>query len=268
MAFVKWLFMVAGAGYVAFVAVLFVKQRSMLFPIPQTARTSPADADFPQAEEHVLATGDGEDIIAWHVAPRDNKPVVIFLHGNGDSLAWRVPRFRALSSDGTGLIAPSFRGYAGSTGYPTEAGLFNDADAAYAFAAQKYPPERIVVWGFSLGTGPAVALAATHRIGKLILEAPYTSIVEVAAPHFPYVPVRLLLRDPFHSDQRIADVRAPLLVMHGERDPVVPIKLGEKLYNLAHDPKQMVRFPQGGHDNLDDFGAMDVVRSFLYKPAA
>jgi len=264
----KWLLIVAATCYVAFVAILFLAQRSLLYPVPQTQRTSPDDAGFPQAEEHVLTTSDGEKIIAWHVPPRDGKPVVIFLHGNGDILAWRVPRFRALTADGIGLVAISFRGYAGSSGHPTEAGLIADADAAYAFAAARYPVARIVVWGFSLGTGPAVALAATHPVGKLILEAPYTSIGDVAAPRFPLVPVRLLLSDSFHSDRRIADVTAPLLVMHGDRDPVIPIALGEKLYSLARDPKQMVRFPDGGHETLDDFGATDVVRRFLTQPAA
>src|SRR5579871_1684384 len=94
----KWLLIVAATCYVAFVAILFFAQRSLLYPVPQTQRTSPDDAGFPQAEEHVLTTSDGEKIIAWHVPPRDGKPVVIFLHGNGDILAWRVPRFRALTA--------------------------------------------------------------------------------------------------------------------------------------------------------------------------
>src|SRR5437762_8059962 len=233
MVLVKWLLLGAAACYIAFVAVLFFAQRSMLYPIPQTTRTSPKDADFAEAEEQVLRTGDGERVIAWHVAPREGKPVVIFLHGNGDILAWRVPRFRALTADGTGLVAVSFRGYAGSSGHPAEAGLLDDADAGYAFAAQRYPPERLVVWGFSLGSGPAVALAAKRRIDKLILEAPYTSTTDVAAPLFPLTPVRWLMRDQFRSDQRIANVRAPLLIMHGERDQVIPIGLGERLFGLA-----------------------------------
>jgi uncharacterized protein len=221
----KWLLIIGAACYIAVVAAVFFLQRAMLYPIPQAFRTSPADAGFAQAEEHVLTTGDAEKVIAWHVPPQGNKPVVIFLHGNGEVLAWRVPRFRAITADGTGLVAVSFRGYGGSSGQPTEAALLADADAAYAFAAQRYPVERIVVWGFSLGSGPAVALAATHRVGKLVLEAPYTSIADVAAPHFWFLPVRPLVRDRFESDRRIADVAASLLIMHGARDVVVPIAL-------------------------------------------
>jgi fermentation-respiration switch protein FrsA (DUF1100 family) len=260
---IKWI-LIAGVGlYATLVAVLFVAQRALMYPIPQASRTTPAAAGFPQAEEHILPTSDGERVVIWHVPPRGDRPVVIFFHGNGEVLAWRVPRFRALTSDGTGLIALSFRGYGGSSGTPSEAGLLSDADAAYAFAAARYPPERLAVWGFSLGTGPAVALAARQRIGRLILEAPYSSTVEVAAARFPLVPVRLLMHDQFKSDLRIADVTAPLLIVHGESDRWIPIAFGEKLYGLARGSKRMIRFPGAGHENLDDFGALEAVRTFL-----
>lgn len=263
MAAIKWLLIAGGAIYLGLVAALFFAQRGLMYPIPQTARTSPAEAGFPAAEEVVRTTGDGEKVILWHVPPRGDRPVVIFFHGNGEVLAWRVPRFKALTSDGTGLIALSFRGYGGSSGYPSEAGLLRDADAAYAFAAALYPPERVVIWGFSLGCGPVVALAAKQRIGALILEAPYTSTADVAAVQLPYIPVRWLMHDQFHSDQWIGSVTAPLLLMHGERDRAIAIAFGERLYDLAPGPKRMVRFPDGDHENLDDFGAIDVVRTFL-----
>jgi fermentation-respiration switch protein FrsA (DUF1100 family) len=267
MTVLKWSLIVGAACYFGFVALLYFAQWSILYPIPEKVRTSPAAAAFPEAEEHFLSTGDGEKIVAWHVPSHEGKPVIIFFHGNGDILAWRVPWFREMIAGGTGLIAVSFRGYAGSSGSPTEAGLLEDAEAAYAFAIQHYPPERIVVWGFSLGTGPAVALAANRRIGKLILEAPYTSIADVAAAAFPFVPARWFMRDTFHSDQWIVNVTAPVLIMHGERDRTIPIRFGERLYELARQPKQMVRFPEGGHDDLDNFGAMDVARAFLAKTA-
>jgi fermentation-respiration switch protein FrsA (DUF1100 family) len=267
MAVLKWSLIIGAACYFGFVALLYFAQRSILYPIPERVRTSPAAAGFPQADEHVLSTSDGEKLVVWHVPPRADQPVIIFFHGNGDILAWRVPWFREMTAGGAGLIAVSFRGYAGSSGSPTEAGLLQDAEAAYAFANQRYAPERIVVWGFSLGTGPAVALAANRRIGKLILEAPYTSIADVAAAAFPIAPVRWFVRDTFHSDQWIANVTAPVLVMHGEQDRTIPIRFGERLYELARQPKQMVRFPEGGHDDLEHFGAMHVARAFLARTA-
>ena len=188
---------------------------------------------------------------------------MIYFPGNGDFLAGLVGHFRDITSDGTGLVALSYRGYAGSSGQPSEQGLLRDAAAAYAFTTARYAVDRIVVWGFSLGSGVAVALAAEQPVGKLILEAPYTSIADVAASAFPVLPVRWLVRDRFHSDQRIARVTAPLLIMHGARDPTIPLRFGERLFALAHQPKQFVRFPEGGHNDLGDFGAVETARRFI-----
>jgi fermentation-respiration switch protein FrsA (DUF1100 family) len=109
----------------------------------------------------------------------------------------------------------------------------------------------------------AVALAAEQPVGKLILEAPYTSIADVAASVFPIFPIRLVMRDTFRSDQRIARVRAPLMFMHGARDATIPIGFGERLFALAREPKQFVRFPGGDHNNLDDYGAIERARDFI-----
>jgi fermentation-respiration switch protein FrsA (DUF1100 family) len=263
MTILKWLVALALTGYVAGLVVLFVVQRSFLFPTPPTGRTAPEAAGFPEAEEHLLTTEDGEKIIVWHVPAKPGRAVVVFFPGNGDFLAGRVSRFRGLTSDGTGLVAVSYRGYAGSSGHPSEQGLLRDAAAAYAFTSARYGVDRIIVWGFSLGSGVAVALAADHPIGKLILEASYTSTVDVAASLLRVVPVRWLMRDQFHSDERMAHVRAPLLIMHGGRDPAISIGFGERLFALAHEPKHFVRFPDGGHDNLDNYGAIETARQFI-----
>lgn len=132
-------------------------------------------------------------------------------------------------------------------------------------ARQVCTPERIVVWGFSLGTGPAVALAAGQPVGKLILEAPYTSTVDVAAAMMPFLPVSVLMKDQFRSDELIGRVTAPVLIMHGARDPGIPIRLGERLFALAREPKLFVRFPDGWHDDLDTHGSIATVRQFLYE---
>ncbi|WFU41939.1 alpha/beta hydrolase [Bradyrhizobium sp. CB82] len=263
MTFLKWIAIVIATGYLAGLVVLYVRQRDMLFPIPPVGRTPPAAAGLPGAEEHVLTASDGEKVIVWHVPAKPGRPVILYFHGNGDSLAGLAGRFKAVTTDGTGLVALSYRGYAGSSGAPSEQGLLRDAAAAYAFTTARYAAERIAVWGFSLGTGVAVAIASEHRIGKLILEAPYTSTVDVAASLFRFVPIRLLMRDRFRSDERIARVTVPLLVMHGTDDLVIPIVFGQRLFALAHEPKRFVRFPGGGHDNLDSFGAIETVRRFI-----
>jgi fermentation-respiration switch protein FrsA (DUF1100 family) len=260
--FLKWTGGAAALGYAGFVLLLYLFQRTMLY-IPAATHMSPAEAGLPQAKEVALSTADGEKVIAWHVPPREGKSIIIYLHGNAEILAWKVDRHRKLVADGTGLLALSYRGYAGSTGVPTEAGLHRDADAAYEFVAARVPPDRIVVWGHSLGTGVAVRLAAERPIGKLILEAPYTSTADVAAIHYPFVPVRLLMKDQFRSDLRIKEVGAPVLVLHGARDDVIPIAFGQRLYELVPGPKRFVRFPEGGHVDLDDFGALEEARHFI-----
>jgi uncharacterized protein len=259
----KWSFGLVLAGYVGATALLYVFQRNIQYRPPQTVRTEPSAIGFP-AEEVVLDTADSEKVVVWHVPAQAGKAVVLYFHGNGDVLALRVPRLRELFADGTGLVALSYRGYAGSTGQPSEKGLLADAAAAYAFTVARYSPDRIAIWGFSLGTGPAVAIGSERPIGKLILEAPYTSTADVAASLFPFLPVRLLMKDQFHSDKLIGKVSVPILVMHGERDPGIPIQFGARLFSLAHEPKRFVRFPNGGHDDLDAHGSIAAVREFLY----
>src|ERR1700730_8075277 len=263
MTVLKWLVVLAAGGYLGGLAVLFFAQRAFIFPIPQTVRTAPEAAGLPQAEEHALATTDGEKVIVWHVPAKPGHAVVIYFPGNGDFLAGLAGHFREITSDGTGLVALSYRGYAGSSGRPSEQGLLLDAAAAYVFTSARYGADRIVLWGFSLGSGVAVALAAGQPVGKRILEAPYTSIVDVAASLFRLVPVRWLVRDRFRSDERIARVTAPLLIMHGGRDDTIPIDFGERLFAVAREPNQFVRFPEGGHNDLDAYGATETARHFI-----
>jgi fermentation-respiration switch protein FrsA (DUF1100 family) len=257
----KWLLVVI-VGYGGLMALAYVFQRALMY-FPDTRRTPPTAAGFAQAEEVVLTSSDGEKLIAWHVAPRGERPVVLYFHGNAGALDLRAGRFRALVADGTGLLALSYRGYGGSSGRPSEAGLIRDALAAYDFAAARYATQRLVLWGESLGTAVAIALAAEREVGGLILDAPFASIADVGAAAYPFLPVRWLIKDDFRSDRRIARVHAPILALHGERDTIVPIRFGERLFALANEPKRFVRYRQGNHVDLDDYGAMDEVRKFL-----
>ena len=248
--------------YVGFTALLYFTQRSLMY-FPDTSHTMPAQAGLPRAEEVTLTTSDGEHIFAWHVAPSDGKPVILYFHGNGGALRYRVARFDKLIADGIGLVAVEYRGYGGSTGSPSERGLIADAEAGYAFAAARYSVPQIVVWGESLGTGVAVALAAEKPVGRVILEAPFTSAVAVGEKRYWYIPVRLLMKDQFNSDERIAKVTAPLLILHGVKDQTVPFAEGEQLFKLANKPKHIVKFLDGGHEDLDLNGALLAVSRFL-----
>ena len=265
MTVLKWLLIVVSVGYVCGLAALFLLQRSVLFPIPHGRAHGAAGRRLSGSRRACADHGGWRE---GHRLARAGEARAIrsslYFHGNGDFLAGFFGRFRDIIADGTGIVALSYRGYAGSSGQPSEQGLLQDAAAAYAFTAARYSADKIVVWGFSLGTGVAVALAAEQPVGKLILEAPYTSIADVAASAFPIFPVRLVMRDPFHSDQRIARVKVPLLVMHGaprsrrSRSPSANACL-----RWRNEPKQFVRFARGGHNDLDDFGAMETARQFI-----
>ena len=265
MTLLKWLIgaLVAFGG---FVALMYVAQRSLMY-FPDRERISPTDAGLRDAQEVVLDTADGEKVIAWHVPPRGDKPVVLYFQGNGGALQHRVDRFRALTGDGTGLLALSYRGYGGSSGSPTEPGLIADATAAYEFAIARYPAQRIVLWGELLGTGVAIALAADRKVAGIMLQAPFTSAVDVGARAYPFLPVRLLMKDQFRSDERIGKIKAPLLVLHGALDRVIPLAFGERLFALANEPKRFVRIANGDHNDLDSYGAQAAVREFLSELA-
>jgi fermentation-respiration switch protein FrsA (DUF1100 family) len=257
-----WTAVIGLAFYAVLATVLYVAQRSLMY-FPDTAHVVPAEAGLPEAEEVPLTAADGVHVTAWHVPPRDAKPVIVYFHGNGGALRFRVARFRRLIADGVGLVALEYRGYGGSAGSPSEQGLIADAQAAYRFAAGRYPPQQLVLWGESLGSGVAIALAAERPVGRVMLEAPFTSAVALGARHYWYLPVSLLMKDQFRSDLRIGKVTAPVMIMHGVHDRVVPYAMGEQLFDLANKPKHFVRFLDGGHEDLDDNGALDAVARFL-----
>lgn len=257
----KWIVTFAVAGYLGVLALLYLAQRSLLY-FPDARRYPPASLGL-QAEEVTLQSADGTRLVAWHVPPREGLPVVVYFQGNGGGLNLRAERFKKVTAAGVGLVALNYRGYGGSDGKPDETGILADAKAAYDFAASRYGADRVVLWGESLGTGVAVATAAENPVARVVLESPYTSIEDVAASVYWFVPVRYLLKDTFRSDQRILKVKAPVLVVHGERDTVVRYSFGERLYALIPGKKQFMSLPEAGHNDHDQFGLQDKLRPFL-----
>ena len=242
--------LIAIAVFVALYAAAFVGlllgQRRLLFRC-DAAGVDPATVGL-AAETLRLETEDGESLVAWSIPPAADRPLILYFHGNAGGLDLRVERFRAMAKAGMGVLAIEYRGYASSTGSPSEAGLKLDGEATYAAAiASGVRPERIVAFGESLGSGVAVSIAARHNVGALVLNSPYSSIADVAAAAYWFVPVRALLRDPFRNDLIIAQVKAPTLMVHGTKDPVVPVRFGEKLFALANPPKAFWRVEGAGH---------------------
>jgi fermentation-respiration switch protein FrsA (DUF1100 family) len=261
------LVLTALAGYAALVGLLFFFQRSLLYPAARGVVALPAD--LPGFSEVSIATPDGERLLAWWKPPgAPDRPTVLFLHGNGGSIPSRAGRAKTLSADGAGLLLLSYRGYASSTGRPSEEGLNIDALAAFDWIAARQPGSPIAVFGESLGSGVGVRLATERPVAGLILDAPYTSIVDVAAAIYWFVPVRALLQDRFPSIDRIGALKVPILILHGERDGVVPFHHGEQLFAAAPNPKRFVRIAGGDHmGNLESAEGHAAVKAFLAQLA-
>lgn len=257
----------AVAVYAALVLALYVQQRSLVFPA-RTRVASAAEAGLQGIEDVVLVTPDGERLVGWWKPPLPGKALIVYFHGNGSSLYDRRERARRLTASGRGLLMVAYRGYSGSTGAPTEEGLAIDAATVYGWVAKGYQPERIVLYGESLGTGVAVRLASERRVGGAILDAPFTSAEDVAALRYPFVPVRWLMRDPFRSKDRIAAIKAPLLVLHGEADEVVPFGLGQALFAAAAEPKRFVALPGVRHSGVLERGGEPEIDAFLARVEA
>ncbi|WP_135450246.1 alpha/beta hydrolase [Tabrizicola caldifontis] len=158
----------------------------------------------------------------------------------------------------------SYRGYGGSTGRPSEAGLISDARAAHEFvAARGIPPQRIALVGESLGAAVAVQLAARAPVGAVVLESPFTAAVDLAAEFYPWAPVQLLMRDRFRSRDLMAAIDAPLLVLHGERDKVISYLHGRALFRLAREPKTFLSLGPVGHEALSEPATWTAGADFL-----
>ena len=250
------------AAYAFFLLGVTLFQRQLQYR-PDRRHTPLARAGLIGGTELRLETSDGERLVAWHFAPKPDKPVVLYFHGAAGALVKRVPRLRLFIESGFGLLIVSYRGYSGSTGRPSETGLLRDAECAYREACARYGAARLVILGVSLGTGVAVALAAKSEGRALVLLAPFLSAMEIAARRFPFLPVRRLMRDPFRSDLAIPAVRMPLLVVHGDKDPIIPIASGRRLYELAKAPKRFLAVPGGGHVVLGASGVFAEICDWL-----
>jgi len=242
------LFVAAAAlAYCAPVAWLAAKQRDLVFRV-SSARTSPEQAGFPRAKDVTVKTADGEALVGWFVPPSDDKPFLIYLHGNAGTLEERAARLRRMTEDGAGLLAIEWRGYGGSTGAPSQEGLLRDALAAYEFArAAGAAPGRIVVVGESLGTGPALWLAGERKVAGVVLDSPYSAIVDIGADRYWMFPVRRIARDPFPAADWARRVSAPVFAVAGEQDRTTPLPYARKLMASISAPKTFIEIPDGGH---------------------
>ena len=257
--------LVAGAAYVCIALAAYFGQRSLIY-FPDRARASPAEEGLANVEERVLKTPDGERIIAWYGKARPGRPTILYFHGNAGNLADRAERVRRFMDQGWGVYMMAYRGYGGSTGAPSEAANVADARLAHgALVEEGVAPGAIIIYGESLGTGVAARLATERPAAGVVLEAPFTSVADIGAGAYPFLPVRLLLKDRYETSAYLPQVRMPLLILHGERDQVIPVAMGRALFRLANDPKQIAIFPRGEHSDIYINGnnALDVMRGWI-----
>jgi uncharacterized protein len=255
----------AVVGYAALVGGLYLFQRQLLYH-PDRTRPQLFGLEQLGVRETMLPTEDGLSLLSWYLPARPGRPVIAYFHGNGGHIGYRAERLLRFSREGYGMLMAEYRGYGGNPGTPSEAGFYADGRAVLAFLDRAgVASSRVVLYGESLGSGVAVALAVEHEIAALVLEAPFTSVAEVAQCHFRYVPASRMVIDRFDSLSRIGRVKAPILVLHGERDRIVPVRFGRALLDAAPEPKEAWFAPEAGHENLPRYGSLDAVVVFIER---
>jgi uncharacterized protein len=268
-----WVAGIAASLYLAMIAGLYLYQRQLLYH-PDRARPLLGALARIGVREVALPTADGLSLLAWYLPARDapqgepggERPVIVYFHGNAGHIGYRADRIERFAREGYGALMVEYRGYGGNPGVPSEAGLFEDAAASLRFVeALGVPGHRIVLYGESLGTGVAVQAATTRAVGAIVLEAPYTSIAAAAQFHYPFIPAAWLVADRYDSLSRIGQMRVPVLMLHGARDDIVPLSLGEALFAAAPEPKEHWIAPDASHADLGWFGALDIAVAFIER---
>lgn len=295
------LFLFGLSTYLAIVVMLAVLQRALIYLPNRESQIDPQDAGLSPGRVHTISleTDDGLELQGWHLLPpgqsaADRKqcdeqltrgrPVVLYFSGNAGNRAWRTPEFELFTQLGCDVFVFDYRGYGDNPGSPSEERLAADAVAAWRYATEirRIEPRRLILFGESLGGGMAVRLAAQQCAagvppGGLVLRAAFSSLPDAAAYHYPWLPVRWLLVDRYPSAQRIPTVTCPILHIHGQRDSIIPIELGRKLFDAAPPqsangiPKRFVELPAADHNDILAVAEAEfqtAVREFLKQLAA
>jgi uncharacterized protein len=245
---------VIAALIAAVLALIWTVQRSLIY-VPTGNVPTPGEIGLTAVEPVSFETADGLQLSGWFVATSGTSPrvTVLVFNGNAGNRAHRGPLAAALHRHGLQVLLLDYRGYGGNPGAPTEDGLAADSRAARAYLAGRpdVDPSRIVYFGESLGTAVAIALAVEHPPAALVLRSPFTSMTDVGRHHYPFLPVRLLLRDRFAAFDRIQRIRAPLLVIAGGDDRIVPVENSRRLYDAAAAPKTLLVLPGADHNDYE-----------------
>ncbi|MBU6141145.1 MAG: alpha/beta hydrolase [Proteobacteria bacterium] len=236
--------------YLLLLAFLFFFQRQLQYlPMGKVAQ-------IPEGfESKNLVDADGLSLLAWYHSAKKGEKTILYFHGNAGNIGDRAAKFSAFADAGFGVLAISYRGYFGSEGKPSEAGLIKNGEAALKFLLdQNYQTSDIILFGESLGSGVAVQLAARSEFSAIILESPFSSIANVGQKRYWFAPVKLLLKDHFDSEKFAPKIVSPTLIFHGTADEVVPFSEGKNLFEKITSPKKFIEVQGAGHlDFSQDF---------------
>ncbi len=236
--------LIALVGYVGVLILFYAIQRAMLFPGGGPILYTPE-----WAHEEIYLDVEGGTTHAWYSPVEGAPATVIMSHGNGENISTFLPTIELFRNLGYSTLAYDYGGYGNSTGSPSEVRCYADITTMYEWLIKEkgVAPENIAVYGRSLGGGPSTYLATQKPIAALILESTFTSVPDAAAEHFPWLPVRMLARDRFPSIDRIAEVDAPVLIIHSPDDTLIPFSQGRRLFEAATEPKTFLEI-QGDHN--------------------
>jgi uncharacterized protein len=252
------------AGIFALIVVIGRLLHRYFVYLPDRTRVDPKDAGLQGVEEVVFKAADGTKLIAWYRPARGAKPTLLYFTGNSGNAASRAGKIKAIAADGYGVFMLNYRRYGGSEGWPSESRIAADAVGAYdTLRGLGVAPHDVVAYGESLGTAVATRLSLQRHVEALVLEASFTSIVDVGRLMWKGFPLSLIMADQYRTIERIGAVKAPLLIIHGGRDAIIPLDLARRVFHAASEPKTMAVVPQAGHNDLFDRGAWERVRGFL-----
>ncbi len=257
------LFLIIFFCYLFILVFLYFYQRNLLYhPNENNYSGDEISVDIKKIK---VKTPDKIELMGWyHEKNLNDYKTLIYFHGNAGSLENRIHKLNHFKDMDINFLIIAWRGFSGNNGKPSEGGLYVDGNSAIDWLFNKGVEEKnLIIYGESLGTGVAIHLAQNKNYAGVILETPFTSMIDAAKTFYPYIPVKLMLKDKFENYKKIKNINSPILVMHGEKDQIVPFSMGKKIYEMANEPKYSHFTKYDNHMMEYDENLILALKSFL-----
>ena len=251
--------------YFLIVVLTYIFQRNLLYHPKEN--NYHGDKLLVKIDKIKIKTRDNIELISWyHNKDSANYKTVLFLHGNAGSLENRIHKINHFKNMNVNFLIVAWRGFSGNKGMPTEKGLYEDARSAVNWLNLKGVNEKnIIIYGESLGTGVAIEIAQNKNFAGIILESPFTSMINAGKDKYPFLPVKILLKDKYESEKKIKNIKIPILIMHGKVDNIVPFEMGKKMYDLANKPKYFYFSEYDDHMMAYNEKLLNALKDFIYS---